>query len=57
MKYWIFKVIYYPVGFIIAMCCMAILGLIIKDVGWEQPFRWLLIIGTIAYFADININR
>ena len=56
MKYWIFKAIYMPVLFIICTAMMAILILVFKEIGWEQPFRWLCIIAVIAAWADIYIN-
>ena len=52
---WIFKAIYYPIFVIVIMVCTAILGMILKDVGWEAPFRWLCIIGMVAYVADLYV--
>jgi uncharacterized membrane protein len=57
MKEWIFKIIYYPIGIIMAMIAFAIIGMMFKDVGWEQPFRWLVFIGILAYFADKAVNK
>ena len=57
MREYIFKIIYYPISIIIIMCCLAVLGAIAKDAGWETPFRWLLIINTIAICADYSVNR
>lgn len=57
MRYWIFKVIYIPILFIIFTCLFAIFYMVFKDTGWEQPFRWLCIVAFIAAWADIYIKR
>jgi len=30
----------------------AVIFEIFKEVGWEVPYRWLCIVGFIAYIAD-----
>lgn len=56
MKRWIFKLIYYPIWLINIVATGAVLILIIKDAGWNVPFRWMCIIGGTAYIADIFAN-
>lgn len=56
MEQWIFKLIYYPVFFIIAMCAVAVTIVLFKDVGWYAPFRWLCLIGLLAYIADLVVK-
>ena len=57
MKEWIFKMIYYPIFGIGLMCCLPILIMLLKEVGWHQPFRWLCIIGAMACAADYFVNK
>lgn len=57
MKEYIFKIIYYPIFVIVLMCLTAVLSVMLKDVGWEQPYRWLCIIGAVAFAADYFVNR
>lgn len=57
METWIFKIIWVPIACILGMCASAILTVMMKDIGWDVPFRWLVIIGAIALFADQYLNR
>lgn len=57
MEQWIFKVIYYPIFFFIIVASLAVIGLIFKDTGWNVPYRWIVIIGVIAYIADNFVNK
>ena len=56
MKEYIFKVIWMPMAVIVAICCTGILGMLLKEVGWEQPFRWVFFIGLLAFIADRAVN-
>jgi len=56
MSAWIFKVFWMPCAVIIGICCFGVLGYLAKEVGWEQPFRWLCLIGALAYIADKVVN-
>lgn len=56
MSYWIFKLIWIPLFTFITIVLLAIASWIARDVGWEQPFRWMVLIGTIAYIADRMVN-
>lgn len=56
MSYWIFKAIWMPIAGIIGVCCIGILIAILNEVGWDVPFRWLLIIGGLAMLADSVVN-
>lgn len=57
MKKWIFKLIYFPLGFILCAANVGILTLLVREVGFEQPYRWLLIIMLIAIGADWYVNK
>lgn len=57
MSAWIFKIIYMPIMVVLSMASVAVLLVIFKDVGWDVPFRWLVIICGIAYVADYFVNR
>lgn len=56
MSYWIFKIIWMPLAFMVGMVSVGIIVWIAKDVGWQQPFRWMIIIGAVAYAADKAVN-
>ena len=51
-----FKAIWIPLGVSVAIVLMGILTVIVRDCGWEVPFRWMVIIGVLAYFADKAVN-
>ena len=57
MTTWIFKLIWIPALSIIWACGFAVVLLILKDVGWTVPFRWLTIIGVLAFVADRLVNE
>ena len=56
MSFWIFKIIWMPILAILFLCASAVLIFIFKEVGWEQPYRWLVIVFAVSYAADVAIN-
>jgi hypothetical protein len=57
MGEWIFKLIWVPIAVMITMCASVVLTVMFKDIGWDVPFRWLCIIGLVAYVADRMVNK
>ncbi len=57
MEAWIFKIVWMPIFIIVIMCASAVIGVMVKDTGWDVPFRWLCIIGLIAFIADKAVNK
>lgn len=57
MAYWIFKIIWIPILTTIWMSGFAVVLLMLKETGWDVPFRWLSIIGIVALFADSMVNK
>lgn len=57
ISYWIFKVIYMPIFFILMVAASVVLVEIFKGTGWDVPFRWLCLIGMFAAFADWWVNK
>lgn len=56
MSAWIFKIIWVPIALSLAVCSVGIFVFILKEAGWDVPFRWLTVIGLIAIIADRAVN-
>lgn len=54
---WIFKIIYMPIFIIITMMTGVLVVYLLKEVGWEAPYRWLVLIAMLAYIADHFVNK
>lgn len=57
MSEWILKIIWMPIAFMLNMCSVLVVTYMLSKVNWEAPFRWLVIIGLIAYIADWYVNK
>lgn len=57
ISYWIFKFIYMPIFFVLAVAASIVLVEIFKGTDWDAPFRWLCLIGLLAAFADLWVNK
>jgi hypothetical protein len=57
MSQWIFKAIYYPIGFMLLLAGNVLLIYMLSEAGWDTPIRWLAIIATIAFIADYFVNK
>jgi hypothetical protein len=56
MTYWIFKIIYYPIFIMVISVALYIVASLMFECTWIVPYRWFVIIGIIAYIADLFVN-
>lgn len=48
----IFKIIYIVPFAIIMICNAGIIGMIVKESGFQKPYVWMIFIGVVAYMAE-----
>ena len=56
MSEWMFKIIWVPLAALVGIALFGILAVVLNGAGWNVPFRWMCIIGVLAYFADKAVN-